>query len=145
MSWPSQSQVTQADNAACVQKHVCPLCKEEFFRKQERDRHIRSFLPHFFCCPFRECPWRGDRHDILKKHLRTKHAHFKPPVQPRYQIYNPDPLVELIVLDQLSIESAAEFAVILVKCRADMLKKVGIWKNWWGRKPKKFDHSRSMV
>jgi len=53
--------------------------------------------------------------------------------------------VELIVLGQLSIESAAEFAVFLVKCRADTLKKVGIWENWWGRKPKKFDHSRPRV
>jgi len=55
--------------------------------------------------------------------------------------------VELIVLDQLSIESAAQFALSLVwsKCRADELKKVGIWKDWWGRKPKKIDLSRSRV
>jgi len=53
--------------------------------------------------------------------------------------------VELVVLDQLSIESAAQFALLLVKCRADELKKVGIWKGWWGRKPKKFNHSKSRV
>jgi hypothetical protein len=111
-----------------------------FRRKQERDRHIRTFLPHSFYCAFRGCAWRGDRHDNLKKHLRTKHGHFEFTVQSQYQIYNPDPLVELIVLNQLSVESAAQFALVLVECRAHGLKKVGIWKNWWGRKPKKFGH-----
>ena len=145
MSWFSQSQVTQLDNAADAQPHVCPLCKGNFFRKQERDRHIRSFLPHSVYCPFRGCDWRGDRHDNLKKHQRTKHARFKFPVRPRCQIYNPDRLVEMVVLDQLSIKSAAHFALWLVECRADELKKVGIWKDWWGRKQKKFDHLKPRV
>ena len=61
-------------------------------------------------------------------------------MQPPYEIYNPDPLVELIVLNKLPIEVAADFALWLVECRADELKKVGVWKGWWGRKPKKFDH-----
>lgn len=66
-------------------------------------------------------------------------------MQPPYQIYDPDPLVELIVLNQLPIELVADFALLLVKCRADELKKVGVWKDWWGRKQKEFDHPRPRV
>jgi len=48
--------------------------------------------------------------------------------------------VELVVRERLSIESAAEVALFVVGQRAQELNKIGIWANWWGRKPKDFDH-----
>jgi len=119
---------------------VCPICNSMFYRRQERNRHMRSFLPYSIYCPFEQCSWRGDRKDNLTKHWSAKHAHVRFLEQQRCQIYNPDPLVELVVRERLSIESAAEVALFVVEQRAQELDKIGIWANWWGRKPKNFEH-----
>jgi len=118
----------------------CHICNVVFYRRQERNRHMRSFLPLSIYCPFEQCSWRGERHDNLKKHWSAKHTHVQFPEQQPCQIYSPDPLVELVVRERLSIESAAGVALYVVGQRAHELNKIGIWQNWWGRKPKNFDH-----
>ena len=139
-SSPPESPLGEHNAPEDTELPVCPICNVVFYRRQERNRHMRSFLPHSIYCSFEQCPWRGDRHDNLKKHWSAKHAHVRFPGQQRYQIYNPDALVELVVRERLSIESAAEVALLVVGQRAQELNKIGIWANGWGRTPKNFEH-----
>jgi hypothetical protein len=139
-SSPPESPLAEHNAPEDTEPQVCPICNVVFYRRQERNRHMRSFLPHSIYCPFEQCPWRGDRHDNLKKHWSTKHDHIQFPEQQSCQIYDPDPLVELVVRGHLLIESAAEVALLVVEQRAQELNKIGIWANGWGRKPKNFYH-----
>jgi len=139
-SSPPESPLGEHNTPEDTELPVCPICNVVFYRRQERNRHIRSFLPHSIYCPFEQCPWRGDRHDNLKKHWSAKHTHVRFPEQQPCQIYDPDPLVELVVRERLSIESAAEVALFVVGQRAQELDKISIWANWWGRTPKNFEH-----
>jgi hypothetical protein len=134
---PSQNQVAQVDSPTGP-PWECPIGGRIFKRRQERNRHLRAFLPHSLHCPFSYCAWRGNRYNNLKSHWVIKHKNYKVPPQKRCQIYDPDPLVEQIVGRQLSIEAAAERALSAVASRAQGLKKVDVWEDGWGHKQQKF-------
>jgi len=55
---------------------------------------------------------------------------------PQTKIYDPDPLVKLVVEGALSVESAAGTALSEVEKRIGELDKIGVWADWWGRKTK---------
>jgi hypothetical protein len=115
---------------------VCPVCGKVFTRNQERDRHLRSYLPHCFYCPFPGCPWRCDRHDNLRNHWRKKHAgHGQAPRKRECKIFNPDSLVKLVNRGEMSIQSARDAAVFEVIQRAFEVGKQDLWaENWSGRR-----------
>jgi len=132
---PSQGQI------ALPTDNLCPMCGRNFRRSQDRDRHIRTFLPHWVFCPFPLCPWRGDRQDNLKAHWTTAHANCGQVLQQEHcKIYDPHPLVRSVACRELGIETAAYTALLEVERRAQVLGKFGIWTDWWGRPQKVFQH-----
>jgi hypothetical protein len=140
---PSQSQVVQPNALGPVdtQPRVCPICNKTFARKQERDRHIETFLPHAFYCPFLGCAWRSNRHNNLQKHWEKRHPNFGRTHEFQHcQIYDRSQLVNLVVCGLLTIELAADRALSEVEMNAPRLGKENVWADWWGRKPKKFKH-----
>jgi hypothetical protein len=142
---PSPTQDTQPNAPADTQPQAaCPICKEVYKRWQERDRHMRTFLPHSISCPFLHCDFRCDRYNILAKHWEKRHPNTGQAPELRYcQIYDPEKLVKSVVSGSLTIESAAEMALSQVKMNAPRLGKEKVWaEDWWGRKPKKFKHSK---
>ncbi|KAI0288508.1 hypothetical protein BC826DRAFT_683247 [Russula brevipes] len=136
----SQSQATSLNPPTGMSSQprlVCPKCGVHFRRKQERVRHIRSHLPFCAFCPFPGCPWRGDRKVVLNRHWRIKHSgHEEVPMPSRNEIYvyDPAPLVKLVVEGDLTVDSAAGAALLEVERRAGELGKIGVWADWWGRK-----------
>ena len=115
---------------------ACPICERTFTRTQERNRHLRSHLPHYIYCPFPGCPWRCDRHDNLRNHWKRKHADSgQAPQKQECEIYNPDSFVELVTCGQMSIEEAGNAALFEVILRAFEEGKQDLWsENWWGRR-----------
>ena len=124
------------------QQHPCPICARIFKRPQERNRHLRTFLPHWIYCPFSRsnCPYRCDRRDNLASHWRKKHAdsgQILPSQEHQYQIYDPDPLVASVLSGRMSMELVAEIALSDIEMRAQELGKGDAWaRNWWGRRLK---------
>src|SRR5258708_3622842 len=51
----------------------CPVCKVTFYRAQERNQHVESYLPHSILCPFRGCVWMGHRQMDFKGHWKKGH------------------------------------------------------------------------
>jgi len=138
-SMPSQNEVAQHNEHVPPKRAVCHNCGKRFNRKQERDRHIRSYLPHSIYCPFPRCPWRGDRQVNLTKHWKENHPNYGPaPRQQQSRIYNPDSFVEQVVCGELTVEFAAEIALLRVESRTWELDKGGVWADGWGRRKKKF-------
>jgi hypothetical protein len=133
-----QSQVAQVGLAEPMDEPPhCPICRRNFKRLQERNRHLRTFLPHSFFCPRPHCPWRGDRRCNLNKHWQTTHANFGEAPNPEdCKIYDPDPLVQSVVSGESPIELAITIALQEVQSRAQILDKVGVWKDGWGRIPR---------
>lgn len=133
-SFPSQvAQVGLGSLAAPM--HQCPICRRIFRRPQERDRHLRTFLPHCLFCPFPRCGWRGDRSFDLRRHWTKTHTTFGEAPKPKEcEIYDPDPLVRSVVCGESPIESVITIALGEVQSRAQVLNKVGIWKGGWGRR-----------
>jgi len=117
----------------------CQKCQRLFNRRQERDRHLRSYLPHWIYCPFPHCPWRGDRIDIFKRHWGDNHGvEGAVPVRWQFEIYSPDEVVEFINLGVLSVDDAAVYARSLVDARMWELGKKDVWgRDSWGRKERK--------
>jgi len=115
---------------------TCPVCGQTFKRKQERNRHLRSYLPHCIYCPFPGCAWRCDRHDNLRNHWEKNHADYGQAPQKRgCEIYNPDAFVKSVSRGEMSIEQAAESALSEVIRRAFEEDKQDLWaENWWGRR-----------
>ena len=113
----------------------CPVCGKTFSRTQERDRHVRKYLPYWFFCPFAGCSWRGDRYKNLKAHWNRTHT--KSCVSPQLEdckIYHPGPLVRSVVSGQSSIEEVTAIALFAVESRATELDKIRVWTDWWGRR-----------
>jgi hypothetical protein len=125
----SQIQICQVELGAPTDPPFqCPSCGKCFKRARERNRHIRKHLPASSFCPFERCPWRGDRHHNLKVHWITEHANFnEAPQSGHCKIYDPDPLVQLIVNNRMPLEEATLIALSEVESRARELDKVGIW------------------
>jgi len=119
-------------------QYPCPICGRIFQRSQERNRHVRSFLPHWIYCPFphSSCPFRCNRRGNLANHWREEHAgsgHV--PQKQHYQIYDPDELVTAVVSGQMFMEQAENNALSAVGMRAQELGKEGTWGgDFWGRR-----------
>jgi len=129
-------------NAAPVDtpQYPCPICKRTFKRTQERNRHLRAFLPHRIYCTFPQCPYRGDRHENLVTHWKEKHSHTNggqaPQQQQECQIYDCNQLVTQVISGDMTMENAIADALSKVETRAQMLGKEDQWAgNWWGRHP----------
>jgi hypothetical protein len=104
---------------------------------------MRTFFPHPIACPSPQCSFRCGRYNILTEHWEKKHplANLGQAPELQYcQIYDPDPLVKMVVSGSLTIEEAAERALSEVEMEAPRLGKQNVWAGWWGRKPKKFKH-----
>jgi hypothetical protein len=129
-----QSQVAQVGLGEPMDEPPhCPICGRNFKRLQERNRHLRAFLPHWFFCPHPHCPWRGNRRCNLNKHWKTTHFLGEAPNPENCRIYDPDPLVQSVVSGESPIELAITIALQEVQSRAQILDKVGVWKDGWGR------------
>ena len=133
---PFLYQVSQLSPTA-PQLSLCPRphCHREFCRRQDRDRHIRSYLPFFIYCPSPLCGWRTDRHENLARHWNAAHLYYGPvPGREQCQIYDPNWLVGMILDGTLTVEQAAWVALWLVVNRAEELGKEDVWENAWGRR-----------
>ena len=134
-----QDQAPGLDAPADTQPHpgLCLICGRIFRRRQDRNRHLRTFLPHWIHCPFPRCPYRCDRGDALALHWSKQHENSgqQAPRQQQYQIYDVDALVTLVVNRQMSMGFAIDTALSNVERRAQELDKEDAWeRNWWGRR-----------
>ena len=140
-----QTSVTQASSLSQVAQvglgapmgvpSQCPICRRDFKRPQERDRHLGTFLPHCLFCPFPHCPWRGNRPCNLNTHWTTTHINLGEAPRPKdCEIYDPGPLVQSVVSGESPIESVITTALQTVQNRAQELNKADVWDDGWGRR-----------
>ncbi|KAI9454096.1 hypothetical protein F5148DRAFT_446544 [Russula earlei] len=131
---PSQNPFTHTTSTP-PRSWACPQCGRGFQRRQERDRHLRIYLPYSIYCPSLRCVWRGDRTDSLARHWRNTHINHGPvPGLQQSQIYDPTRLVRLILYGALTVEEAGLIALSIVVYRARELDRVDLWRNGWGRR-----------
>ena len=119
----------------------CPLCREPFSRRQDRDRHLSSHLPYCIACSYSDCAWRGYRLDAFRKHRFSEHeSGGDVPGEDwskLYQkLYDPDPLVKKIVQAPTSMGDAEIEAVELVKKQAVALHRRDLLTDPWGHQKK---------
>ncbi len=99
---PTQSQDLdrvdgQPNKAAASITYGCPVCRNEFNRVQERDRHVETYLPHSILCPSQGCTWSGRRQWDLKEHKRKKHSETgQVTVEDAIGLYDPREFVNMI-------------------------------------------------
>ncbi|KAI0290171.1 hypothetical protein BC826DRAFT_1028472 [Russula brevipes] len=118
---------------------VCPKsnCRVQFHPRQERDRHFRSHFAYSLPCPFPRCPWRGSRQSVYKVHWKRNHQkRDQAPVRRQNVISKPDPLMKLVHWDALTVESASEISLSIVRITAEKINKLGVWEGGWGRRAK---------
>ena len=131
---PDQNPVAEAAPAP-TQPFVCPSCDRAFRRWQDRDRHICTHPPYSYHCPFPSCPWRCGRPENVRTHWNNSHSDHGPaPSQQQSQIYYSNGLVTAILDGALTVEEAAEIALLVVAIRAMELDKGDGWENGWGRR-----------
>ena len=113
---------------------ACPVCKKTFRRVQERNRHLKSYLPHSIHCPSWNCQWTGRRQSHFKEHWERSHSKTdKAPGKEHNEIYDPKEFVKLI-LDGISpVEDVAWSAFLKVQERLVELGKEGVAEKVWGR------------
>ena len=112
----------------------CPVCEKKFQRAQERDRHLKSYLPHSIYCPFQGCPWTGRRRWDLKTHWERKHSESGQVLGgERNKIYDTKQFVKLIANGTPHGE-VAESAFLKANERLKKLGKVAVGANVLGRK-----------
>ncbi|KAI9452211.1 hypothetical protein BJY52DRAFT_946463 [Lactarius psammicola] len=114
---------------------ACPArdCGVRSGRLQERNRHIPSHLPYWIGCSFGACTWRGYRDDTFRKHLCNEHQ-TTGLGEHGYQIYDPRPLVDGIIMNTISIEDAKQLAIAEVERMAAVLGRQEWLEEPWGRK-----------
>ena len=135
----SQNPATKIKAHTPHKAHACPNCKKKFQRRQELMRHLLSNLPHWILCPFPRCPWVGNRRWNLKAHLRKAHPKFndgREPEDEETQIYDPDVFVESMARGTLTVASAADTALSMVKNRFAEPDKAGLKANVWSSRRK---------
>jgi len=130
----SMYQISHHSAPTVRQLSPCPRCQRQFYRRQDRDRHVRAYLPHSIYCPFPRCGWRSDRPENLARHWNTTAHHGPVPAREQCQIYDPSWLVELILDGTLTVERAAWVAQLIVVHRAGELGRGDLWDNPWGRR-----------
>jgi hypothetical protein len=114
----------------------CPGCERSFNRRSERNRHIVTHLAYHLYCRFDSCDWRGDRASNLKKHWETHTDSGPAPKKEDCLIYDPAPLVRLVISGGLPIAEASDMSQGQVERRAQELDKVNVWADSLGRKPR---------
>ena len=135
----SQNPATKIKAHTPHKAHACPSCKKKFQRRQELMRHLLSNLPHWILCPFPRCPWVGNRRWNLKAHLRKAHPKFndgREPEDEETQIYDPEVFVESMARGTLTVASAADTALSMVKNRFAEPDKAGLKAKVWSSRRK---------
>jgi hypothetical protein len=112
----------------------CNICGSKFFRVQERNRHLESYLPHSIYCPSPQgCTWTGRRQWDFKEHWRRKHQDAgQAPGEDANEIYDPKDFVKSIV-DGKPVEEVARSAFAKVQESLGRLGKPGVGANVLGR------------
>lgn len=118
---------------------LCPApgCLQSFCRRQDRNRHLLTHLPHWIHCPHPGCPWRGDRLSLFRRHWDRDNDH---PSSSRdlddrqFRTYDPRPLVGKIEKGSLSIQDAKKYAILMVRKKALDIGQPELYENPWGRK-----------
>lgn len=136
----SRPKLSQAQINAQLNKRTpsvlseCPVCGRKFQRAQERDRHLKSYLPHSIYCPSQGCPWTGRRRWDLKTHWERKHSETGQVLgREKNRIYDPKEFVKLIANGTSHVQ-VAESAFSKAKERLKILGKVDVGVNVLGRK-----------
>ena len=132
----SQDQVDapQSNEPAPSIPPLCPICGRQFSGVRERNRHLKSYLPHSIYCPYQGCHWTGRRRCDLKTHWKNKHSKTGQVLgTEKYKIYDPKEFVKSI-LDGASHVKVAESAFMKAEKRLNELGKVNIGVNILGRK-----------
>ena len=113
---------------------MCHICGKGFSGTRERNRHLKSYLPHSIYCPFKDCPWTGRRRFDLKIHWENKHWETGQVLgNIKYQIYDPKAFVKKMLDGSSHIEVAGS-AYQKVQERLIELGKIGAGANVLGRK-----------
>src|SRR6266852_1240916 len=114
-------------------KSACIICGSEFFRMQERNRHVESHLPHSILCPFRGCKWTGRRQWDFQEHWRKKHpGPGQAPREDTNEIYNTKDFVKSILAGE-PVEEVAQRAFAKVQEGLRRLGKPDVGTNVLGR------------
>jgi hypothetical protein len=111
----------------------CNICGTKFYRVQERNRHLESYLPHSILCPFHGCTWTGRRQWDFKEHWRRKHPEGgQAPEDDSNEIYDPKDFVKRIV-DGEPVHEVARSAFAEVQESLRRLGKPNVGANVLGR------------
>jgi hypothetical protein len=95
--------------------HGCFICNRTFSRRQERNRHVESYLPHSIFCPFPDSTWTGRRQWDFQEHWRKNNSEAGPvPGEDANEIHDPRDFVELI-RDGTPVEEVARYAFAKVQ------------------------------
>ncbi|KAI9507414.1 hypothetical protein F5148DRAFT_1149748 [Russula earlei] len=122
----------------------CPECGKQYGRPQELQRHmLSSHLPFFLHCPHSPCPWRGNRREDFRAHLRERHAGSDPKHDLCF-IYDTKMVLDWI-RNGSSAAIVANIAVGLVSQKAHELGLVEEWEDLWGRQGRRVQRPRGWV
>lgn len=111
----------------------CHICGRNFSGVGERNRHLKSYLPHSIYCPSPSCPWTGRRPCDLKKHWTNKHSKSGQVLgKEKYEIYDPKEFVKSILRGTPHVK-AARSAFKKAKKRLKQLGKKDVGVNVLGR------------
>jgi hypothetical protein len=140
---PSQLNITTPPVATTPgDPKQCPVCELKLSRWQDCDRHISTHLPHWIHCPLPHCDWRGNRiksinlHWKRQDHLKYHESYGRTPRRYQFEIFDPQPLVNLIKAGIISASDAASLALIIVDTKATQLQKLSMSEKPWGYKLK---------
>jgi hypothetical protein len=114
-----------------LQRLSCAICQCRvlFYRRQGRNWHTQSFLPHSIYCSFLRCPWRGHLTTICRATRKWNAENSGQGLEHQQcQIYELDRLrvVKLTIHAQFSIKSVTGLAISAVKSQVEGPDKVGI-------------------
>ncbi|KAF8472952.1 hypothetical protein DFH94DRAFT_807149 [Russula ochroleuca] len=132
---PSEDLDAQPNEPTPSIPSLCPICGKRFSGARERNRHLKSYLPHSIYCPFKDCPWTGRRRCDLTTHWGKKHSKTGQVLgSEKYKIYEPKAFVKSILDGSSHVEVACRSAYEKVQERLLELGKVDAGANVLGRK-----------
>ena len=117
----------------------CYICSESFHRRQERDRHEKTHLPHFIHCPLPHCTWRGNRTHLFKEHWkqadhRPYHRYYgRAPKGSQIETYDPCAVLSQLRSGAISLSEAEDQAIFLVQVKGYELQQPNMCADPWGR------------
>ena len=118
-------------------RYSCPYCRREYKGLQDLNRHLVLNLPYYIQCPFPHCSRTDSRLDSLRVHLRRVHPDFNPSENielEEAQLYDPAKLTQSMANRTLTVESAVDIALSMIKERFADLGKTGVETNLWGNR-----------